>query len=78
MCGMQLTSLSTSKTARLMSYVSLDKIQCRLTIPLIACLDDPALWHNAPIGLQIISKHFEDERLLAISEVIDSVVNDKN
>lgn len=39
--------------------------------------DDPELWDRGPIGLQLIGKQFEDERLLAISQIIDTVVNAK-
>jgi Asp-tRNA(Asn)/Glu-tRNA(Gln) amidotransferase A subunit family amidase len=38
-------------------------------------LDDPELWHGGPIGLQLIAKQFEDERLLAVSAEVDQVVN---
>lgn len=38
-------------------------------------LDDPELWHGGPIGLQLIAKQFEDERLLAVSAELDRLVN---
>ncbi|KAH8173611.1 amidase domain-containing protein [Sarocladium implicatum] len=38
-------------------------------------LYDPELWHGGPIGLQLIAKQFEDERLLAVSAEVDRVVN---
>lgn len=38
-------------------------------------LDDPELWHNGPISLQLIGRQFEDERLLAVSAVVDEIVN---
>lgn len=37
--------------------------------------DDPALWHNAPISLQLVGRQFEDEKLLAIAAVVDEAVN---
>ena len=39
--------------------------------------DDPSLWHNAPISVQLVGKQFEDERLLAVSAIVDEVVNVK-
>lgn len=37
--------------------------------------DDPELWHNAPISLQLVGKQFEDERLLAVAAAVDEAVN---
>lgn len=37
--------------------------------------DDADLWHNAPIAIQLVGRQFEDERLLAVSAVIDDVIN---
>ncbi|EXJ84240.1 hypothetical protein A1O3_04907 [Capronia epimyces CBS 606.96] len=41
-------------------------------------LYDPDLWHNAPISLQLVGRQFEDERLLAVSAVVDEVVSGGN
>ncbi|OAA60333.1 Amidase [Niveomyces insectorum RCEF 264] len=38
-------------------------------------LYDAELWHNAPISVQLVGKPFEDERLLAVSAIVDDVVN---
>ncbi|KAJ9503790.1 hypothetical protein LTR99_002550 [Exophiala xenobiotica] len=38
-------------------------------------LYDPELWHNAPISLQLVGRQFEDEKLLAVSAVVDKVIN---
>jgi Asp-tRNA(Asn)/Glu-tRNA(Gln) amidotransferase A subunit family amidase len=37
-------------------------------------LDDEELWHGAPIPLQLIGMPFEDEKLLAVGEVVDGVL----
>lgn len=39
------------------------------------CADDPELWHGAPIGLQLVGRNLDEERLLAVSAVVDDVVN---
>lgn len=36
--------------------------------------DDPELWHNAPISLQLVGRQFEDERLLAVGAVVDTTI----
>ena len=38
-------------------------------------LDDPDLWHNAPISLQLVGRQFEDEKLLAVGAIVDEIVN---
>ncbi|KAL1842824.1 hypothetical protein VTK73DRAFT_3024 [Phialemonium thermophilum] len=40
-------------------------------------LYDPELWHNAPISVQLVGRQFEDERLLAVSAVVDQIVHPK-
>lgn len=38
-------------------------------------VDDPDLWHGAPISVQLVGRQMDDERLLAVSAVVDEVVN---
>jgi amidase len=34
-------------------------------------LDDPEIFHGVPIGLQIVGRRLEEERILAISEEVE-------
>ena len=38
-------------------------------------VDDPELWHNGPIAIQLVGRQFQDEKLLAVAAVVDQVVN---
>jgi Asp-tRNA(Asn)/Glu-tRNA(Gln) amidotransferase A subunit family amidase len=38
-------------------------------------LDDPELFHNAPVSLQLVGRPFQDEKLLACASIVDKVVN---
>jgi Asp-tRNA(Asn)/Glu-tRNA(Gln) amidotransferase A subunit family amidase len=38
-------------------------------------LDDPELFHNAPVSLQLVGRPFQDEKLLACAAIVDEVVN---
>ncbi|KAK0264498.1 hypothetical protein B0A54_14530 [Friedmanniomyces endolithicus] len=38
-------------------------------------LYDPELWKGHPVTLQLVGRPYRDEALIAVSEVIDSVVN---
>lgn len=38
-------------------------------------LDDPELFHNAPVSLQLVGRPFQDEKLLACVAIVDKVVN---
>ncbi|KAL4791068.1 amidase [Aspergillus venezuelensis] len=38
---------------------------------------DPVRWSNMPVGLQIVGRPFDDEELIAVTEVVDQVVNPK-
>lgn len=39
------------------------------------CVDDPELFSSQPVCLQVVGFPYKDEELVAVSEVIDSVVN---
>ncbi len=32
--------------------------------------DDPEIYHGAPVGLQIMARKFEEEKVLAIAKVL--------
>ncbi|KAL4876348.1 amidase signature domain-containing protein [Aspergillus karnatakaensis] len=36
---------------------------------------DPVRWRNMPVCLQIVARPFDDEELLAVTEVVDGIVN---
>lgn len=38
-------------------------------------LDDAKLWANMPVTVQIVRRQYEDEELIAVTEVLDTVVN---
>ena len=37
--------------------------------------DDPEIFHNAPLSIQLVGKAFEDEKLLAIAAEVDSLIH---
>lgn len=38
--------------------------------------DGPKLWSNQPVAIQLVARPFDDERLIAVTEAVDKVVND--
>lgn len=36
--------------------------------------DDPALYHGLPVNVQVIGRRFQEEKVLAITEYIDSLL----
>lgn len=38
-------------------------------------LDDPKLWENQPVTLQVVGKQFDDEELIAVVDCLDQVCN---
>lgn len=38
-------------------------------------IDDPNLWSNQPVAIQIVARPFDDEELVAATEVVDRIVN---
>jgi amidase len=46
---------------------------CRATLTLST--DDPELWQNMPVALQVVGRSFRDEQLLADSAIVDAVLN---
>ncbi|KAL2827361.1 amidase [Aspergillus cavernicola] len=36
---------------------------------------DPVRWANMPVSLQIVARPFDDEELIAVTEVVDQVIN---
>jgi Asp-tRNA(Asn)/Glu-tRNA(Gln) amidotransferase A subunit family amidase len=53
-------------------YVSLSVMVLNANLDV---LDDPGLFHNAPVSLQLIGRPFQDEKLLACAAIVDKVVN---
>jgi amidase len=43
---------------------------------LLTSIDDVEKWKNQPVTLQIVTRPYQDEELIAISEVIDNVCNE--
>lgn len=41
----------------------------------LSLIDDPELWSKQPVAIQIIARPFDDEELIAVTEVVDRVVN---
>jgi amidase len=38
-------------------------------------LDDPVLLDGAPVGIQVVGRRLQEEKVLAIAEVIGNAVN---
>jgi amidase len=41
-------------------------------------IDDPELWKDMPVCIQLVGRPCTDEVLIAVSEVVDEIVNGKN
>lgn len=41
-----------------------------LYIQHVLCLDDPKVFHGAPVGLQLVGKTLEEEAVLAMTEIV--------
>lgn len=39
-------------------------------------LDDPEIYHGAPVGLQIVARKFEEEKVLAIAKLVHAALLD--
>lgn len=44
----------------------------RLTI---YCIDDPQIYHGAPVGLQLVGRRFQEEKMLALAEYISGEID---
>jgi amidase len=40
-----------------------------------ALLDDPTLFQNQPVCIQVVGRPFEDEELIRVTEEVDEIVN---
>lgn len=38
------------------------------------CLDDPEVFNNAPIGLQLVGRTFEEEAVIGMMEIVDAAL----
>lgn len=36
--------------------------------------DDPEIYHGAPVGVQLVARKYEEEKVLAIAKVVDAAV----
>lgn len=36
--------------------------------------DDPHIYHGTPVGVQLVGKRFQEEKVLAIGEVIEGAL----
>lgn len=43
---------------------------------LILCTDDPKVFANAPISIQVVGRTLEEEAVLAMTELVDAAVKD--
>ena len=41
----------------------------------LVILDDPEIYDGAPVGVQIVARKFEEEKVLAIAKVVYSALN---
>jgi amidase len=41
---------------------------------LIALTDDPEIYHGAAVGLQVVGRRLQEERVLGLSEVIGKAI----
>jgi len=37
-------------------------------------LDEPDIYHGAPVGVQVVARKFEEEKALAIAEVVQAAI----
>lgn len=37
-------------------------------------LDDPEIYHGAPVGVQLVARKFEEEKILAIANIVSSAL----
>lgn len=37
-------------------------------------IDDPAVYHGAPVGVQVVARKFEEEKALAIARIVHTVL----
>lgn len=38
------------------------------------CIDDPAVYNGAPVGVQVVARKFEEEKALAISRIVYTAI----
>jgi amidase len=46
-----------------------------LTAEPFVCSDDAQIYHGAPIGLQVVARRYEEEKVLAIASLIEDALN---
>lgn len=58
------------------SYCFIVCPQRHLLISTVTYLDDPELYHGAPIGVQLVARKFEEEKILAIAEIVTAALQE--
>ncbi len=41
-------------------------------------IDDPKAYDGAPVGLQIVARKYEEEKVWAIAKIVDSILKESN
>lgn len=44
-------------------------------MPWLTARDNPELWSNMPVALQLVARPFDDERLMGATAALDAVIN---
>lgn len=47
-----------------------------LTRSIFTTADDPEIYHGAPVGIQIVGKKFEEEKVLAIAHLVNQALQE--
>ena len=42
------------------------------------CQDDPEIYDGAPVGLQIVARKWEEEKVWAVAKIVDAVLKTRN
>ena len=40
--------------------------------------DDPAVYNGAPVGVQIVCRRYEEEKVWAIAKIVDTILKSSN
>lgn len=55
-------------------YVYFSALPLRSTLTLFA--DDPEVYDGAPVGVQLVARKFEEEKILAIAKIVVAVLEE--
>jgi len=62
------------RTSATMNYVSAISSCFSLAHISTRFIDEPSIFANAPISLQVVARTLEDEALIAMSEIVDDAI----